>query len=217
MRPDWLRHLLAMLFLIPLLASTAWAQRDNDDFVLAAANDQVDRVRAMLARGVGPDVVNALGETALAVAARAGNAATLDVLLAAHAEVDARTRFGDTALSLAALGGHLPIVKRLRSAGAKVDVPRTWTPLIYAATGGHDDVVRYLLGEGADINATSPSGTTALMMAVREGRFSTVDLLLAARADPNRRNDHDLSAADFARRNENDQLVERLRKAGGRD
>ena len=42
----------------------------------------------------------------LVIAARAGNAATVDVLLAARANVNARNGFGDTALMVAALGGR---------------------------------------------------------------------------------------------------------------
>ncbi len=170
-----------------LLLALPWtvaAQNLNDDFVLAAANDRVSEVKALLQRGLDPGTVDKNGDTALVAAARGGNAATVDVLLAARAPVNARTRFGDTAISLAALNGHLGVVRQLRAAGGEVNTPRTWTPLIYAATGGHNEVVLYLLKEGADINAESPSGTTALMMATREARFATVELLIAQRADP---------------------------------
>lgn len=89
--------------------------------------------------------------------------------------------------------------------------------MIYAATGGHDDIVRYLLAEGADINAASPSGTTALMMAVRENRASTLELLLAKGGDPNLRNQDGASALDWAKRNEDRVMVEQLKRAGARD
>ncbi len=60
-------------------------------------------------------------------------------------------------------------MRTLRARGAALENPG-WTALIYAATGGHDAIVTYLLAEGANINAPSPNGTTALMMAVREGK-----------------------------------------------
>ena len=88
--------------------------------------------------------------------------------------VDLRNRFGDTPLMAAVLHGHVDVAKKLRARGAAVNGPG-WTPLIYAATGGHEDLVRWLLAEGAAIDATSPNGTTALMMAAREGRYKVRD------------------------------------------
>jgi hypothetical protein len=198
---------------IPLAAV---AQQLYEDFVIAVNNDRVSQVKALLARGMDPDTVDPNGEPVLVAAARAGNTATVEVLLAGKANVNARSRFGDTALMVAALNGHLELVRKLRVRGAAVDQPG-WTALIYAATGGHDDVVRYLLAEGANVNAGSPNGTTALMMAVREGRMTTVELLLARGANPNLRNENGASALDWANRNDDRALAERLRRAGARD
>ncbi len=198
---------------------TAFAQRGTpriyDDFVLAVVNDRASEVKELLARGMDPDTVDPNGDPVLVVAARAGNRATVDVLLAARANVNQRNRFGDTAIMVAALNGYLDIVRTLRSKGAELDSPG-WTPLIYAATGGHDDIVRYLLAEGANINAASPNGTTALMMAVRESRLDTVDLLLSRGADVNHRNENGATALAWAEKNDDRSLVERLRRAGAR-
>jgi hypothetical protein len=184
--------------------------------VIAAENDRSVEVRRMLERGVSPDTAGPNGDPVLVIAARAGGGATVDVLLAAHASVSAKTRYGDTALMAAALSGRLDIVTKLRRAGATLDAPG-WTALIYAATGGHDDVVRYLLVEGADINAASPNGTTALMMAVREGRLSTAELLIVQGADVNRRNENGASALTWATRDNDKAMADRLRRAGARD
>jgi ankyrin repeat protein len=119
-------------------------------------------------------------------------------------------------MMLAALNGHVGIAKALRVKGAGVD-GSGWTPLIYAATGGHDDIVRWLLGEGADVNAASPNGTTALMMAVRENRYSTAILLIARGANVNHRNENGASALDWAKRANDQAMIERLKRAGARD
>ena len=156
-------------------------------------------MKALLARGVDPNTVDPNGDPVLYMAARAGNAATVDVLLATKVNVDARNRFGDTPLMGAALEGHLDIVRKLRARGAAVDF-KGWTPLIYAATGGRDDIVAFLLDQGANVNAESPNGTTALMMAVREGKGSTVELLIKRGADVNHRNENNISALDWAKR-----------------
>ena len=202
-----------LLILIAVVAPAALAQVVEEDLVIFAGNDRADRVRELLQKGAKPDAQNARGETALAAAARAGNIATIDVLLAGGANVNARTRHGDLPIALAAYAGQAEVVRRLRAAGAVLDAPRSWTPLIYAATAGQDDIVRYLLAEGAEINAGSPNGTTALMMAIREGRFVTAELLLKERADPNRRNDNGMTALDFARRNDDKAMVESLKRA----
>ena len=203
--------IIALAWALPLAAQSLL-----EDFFIAVANDRAGDVRAMLARGVDPNVVDANGDPALVVAARAGNLATVEVLLAAKADPDRRNRWGDNPMMLAALNGHAGIAKALRARNAAVD-GKGWTPLIYAATGGHDEIVRWLLGEGADVNAASPNGTTALMMAVRENRYSTAILLIARGADVNRRNENGASALDWAKRGDDESMVERLRRAGARD
>ena len=55
------------------------------------------------------------------------------------------------------------------------------------------------------------------MMAARESRFDTVELLLSRRAEVNRRNEQEMSALDFARRRGDEPMIERLRRAGARE
>jgi ankyrin repeat protein len=199
-----------------IIAAPAHAQRLYDDMIAAGASDRAGEVKALLARGVDPNTVDPNGDPLLYMAARAGNAATVDVLLATKVNVDARSRFGDTPLMGAALEGHLDIVKKLRARGAAVDF-KGWTPLIYAATGGRNDVVAFLLDQGANVNAQSPNGTTALMMAVREGKGSTVELLIKRGADVNHRNENGASALDWATRGNETAMEQQLRRAGARD
>ena len=186
-----------------------------DDFALAAFNDRDDEVRLMLSRGMDPGTVCPDGTPVLATAAREGSEKVVDVLLAAGAKVDQPNTYGDTALKLAALNGRMSIAKKLRARGAQIETPG-WTPLIYAATGGHDEMVRYLLAEGANINAVSPNGTTALMMAVREEKFSTAELLIARGANVNIRNEQGATALSWAERSGDMTLVQRLQRAGAR-
>jgi ankyrin repeat protein len=216
MRIDRRRALRAFVLLASLGAAPALAQRLYEDTIAAVANDRASEVKALLARGVDPNIVDPNGDPLLYTAARAGNRATVDVLLASKVNVDARNRFGDTPLMGAALEGHLDIVRKLRARGAAVD-GRGWTPLIYAATGGRDDVVAYLLDQGASVDATSPNGTTALMMAVRAGRGSTVELLVRRGADVNHRNENGVSALDWAKRGNEAAMEQLLRRAGARD
>ena len=205
-----------VLALLAAFAFPAFAQQLYDDLIVAVQNDRAADVRAFIVRGVDPNTVDPNGDPLLYTAARAGFAATVDVLLAAKANVNAKNRFGDTPLMGAALAGHLEIVRKLRMRGAELEPPG-WTPLIYAATGGHDTVAAYLLDQGARIDATSPNGTTALMMAVREGHASTFDLLVRRGADIHHRNENGVSALDWAKRGNETAMADRLRRAGARD
>lgn len=215
MAPD-LRRIAATFVFAVACAQPLHAQQLLDDLFIAAVNDRGDQVKAILARGIDPNSVDKNGDPAIVAAARAGSASAVDALLAAKVEVDKRNRWNDTALMVASLNGHAGIAKALRQRGAAVTM-KGWTPLIYAATSGHDDLVRWLLGEGSEINAVSPNGTTALMMAVRENRYSTALLLIARGADVNRRNENGASALDWAKRNDDAPMTERLKRAGARD
>jgi ankyrin repeat protein len=197
--------MLIAAFLLAIAAVPALAQQVYDDLIIAVSNDRADEVKRLLARGMDANSVDPNGDPLLFIAARAGYRATVDALLAAKANVNAKNRFGDTPLMAAALNGHLEVVRKLRTRGADID-PRGWTPLIYAATGGHDD-----------INAQSPNGTTALMMAVREGRGSTFDLLMRRGADFQRRNENGASALDWAKRGNETAMADKLRRAGAKD
>jgi ankyrin repeat protein len=98
-----------ILFAIGLLVvpPMALAQALLDDLAQAVANDRVEEVRRLLARGMDPDSVDARGDTMLCVAARNGSRASAQALLRAKAHPDRPNRFGDTPLMLAALKGDL--------------------------------------------------------------------------------------------------------------
>ncbi len=184
--------------------------------IIAVSNDCASQVREFLAKGVDPNTVGPNGEPALVLASRAGYTATVDALLAAKANVDARSSVGDSAIMVAALTGQMDIVKKLRARGAQIN-NAGWTPLIYAATGGQDAIVEYLVAEGANVNAVSPNGTSALMMAVREGKGSTVTLLIAKGADVNARNQNGATALAWAQRQNESAMVAALKRAGGKE
>lgn len=210
-------RLFRLLLSVALVAAASPARADlYEDFIIAVNNDRVPQIREFLARGVDPNTVGPNGEPALVLAARAGYTGTVDALLAAKANVNARSAVGDSAIMAAALNGHLDLVKKLRSRGAEINNPG-WTPLIYAATGGQDAIVEYLIAEGANVNALSPNGTSALMMAVREGKGSTVTLLIAKGADVNQRNQTGGTALAWALRGNEQAMATALRRAGAKE
>jgi len=181
-----------------------------DDFFRAVAFDDASAVANLLARGFDPNARDGDGQCALGLAAREGSERVVDVLLKqAQLNIDTRNNTGETALMFAALHGRLQMAQRLIERGAAV-TQDGWNPLHYAATGPEPKIVALLLNKGAPIDARSPNGTTALMMAARYGSEQSVMLLLQQRADPAARNERGLNAADFARSAGRESLAKRL-------
>ena len=100
-------------------------------------------------------------------------------------DVEVRNRVDESPLMLAAFTGDLALCRQLIAKDADVNKPG-WAPLHYASTKGHVEVIRLLLEEHAYIDASSPNGSTPLMMAAMYGTPAAVKLLLEAGADHGR-------------------------------
>ena len=134
--------------------------------MVAARTGVVDSVTALLRHGAGAGVdarEGWRGQTALMWAAAEGHAAVVAPLVAAGADVDARSDGGFTPLAFAVRAGHGGTVEALMEAGADVDLalPDGTSPLHLAAINAHYDVALQLLEHGADAAAAEP-GWTAL-------------------------------------------------------
>lgn len=150
----------------------------------AVAENDIEEVKRLIAKGADINAKNDSGATPLQWAAAGRGMDTMVKLLIANgADTEARTPSGLTPLDLArhrehATGERTTIVNMLREHGAK-------GTLHGAACLGDIDEVKRLLDEGADINAKSESGWTPLHWAVSEGHESVVELLVARGADIN--------------------------------
>ena len=176
----------------------AWAG-SYDDFFMAVRLDNPIAVRALLRRGFDPNTLDPNGTPALIKALEEKSYKVAEVLTE-HAQIqpDLVSLRDENALMLAALRGQEDLIKRLLAKNAQVN-KSGWTALHYAATGGHAAIAAVLVRAGADLDATSPNGSTPLMMAAMYGNSETVKLLLGAGADASLRNQLELSAEDFAR------------------
>jgi outer membrane protein assembly factor BamB len=128
---------------------------------------------------------------ALREAARAGDLAQIESLLAAGAPVDAPARYGQTPLYFAAEKGHLEAARRLVEAGADVNVRDGFfgaSPLALAMWGDHFELVRYLLGHGAEDAALALAAAAErddvelARAALATGLIEPLDLAAARRA-----------------------------------
>lgn len=122
-------------------------------------------------------------------AARRGDLAAVERLLAAGAQVDA-TDGGATPLYLAAGEGHAAVVARLLAAGGDPRRPAsgpfgsTGTAIHAAVRYGHLDVVRVLLKAGVDANLPDDGVGPPLHTALRRGQTAAAELLKSSGARP---------------------------------
>merc|ERR1712038_394738 len=87
--------------------------------------------------------------------------------------------------------------------------------LMYAATHGNLDLVKILITKGLDVNAQDKvDGSTALMMAARNGHETVTEFLLEKGANPNFINDDGLSAMILAYQNGQQVIVQQLKAKG---
>ena len=195
----------ACLFSQVGLADTQTEQRDT--MTKAVKFDDINVVQTLISQGMDPNGSDHTGMPWLLIAAREKSEKVAKLLIDnPKTDVDALDPAGENALMFAALNKDLPLLKALIDKDAEVN-KKGWTPLHYAATSGDVEIIKVLLDEAAYVDAASPNGTTPLMMAARGGSVDAVNALLLGGADPTLKNQLGLSAADFARQNNNTDLA----------
>ncbi|MGA2852907.1 MAG: ankyrin repeat domain-containing protein [Verrucomicrobiota bacterium] len=111
--------------------------------------------------------------------------------------------YGRIPLHYAAAGGHFEAFVRLLESGNSIDAQddNGWTALHFAAQGGHSKIVEELLKRGANPRLATSCGNNPLWVGLMNtrGDFTIVNMLLAAGADPDRKNANGRSPRDIAR------------------
>ena len=174
---------------------------------LAAVNGDAKLLGRLLDAGGDVNLAGADGETLLMTVARGGHVEAARLLLERGAEVDAREQWhGQTALMWAAAQGHPDMLRELLAHGADVNArsnheewerqvtseprdkwlpPGALTPLLFAARENCLACLPVLLEAGADLNATTPDGISAAVLALINGHFDVAAALVEAGIDPN--------------------------------
>ena len=179
-----------------------------EEFFKAIEMDDDATVSALLARGFDGNTRDPKGQPGLYLALRDKSLKVSATLIGwRQINVELRNAADESPLMIAALAGLTDLSQKLIAKGADVNKPG-WTPLHYAATRGHVQIISLLLDNYAYIDASSPNGSTPLMMAAFYGTPSAVKQLLEAGADPLVKNDQGLTAIDFAQRNNRPESAE---------
>ena len=170
---------------------------------LAALAGQVDMIENLLANGAERWKFDADGFYPIHSAVHGGNTFAIEALATERTDFDRRSKSGETLLHLACLRKDLEVTKHLLT--KLVDV-NPWaapssiisqilsqmrikgssmTPLHYACCTHDFETAVLLLDHEALVNAPTPEGATALMMAVETEDTNLVNLLLQREAKVN--------------------------------
>lgn len=223
--------LMALLALAVGLSALRGQAAGDNPLVVAAKDDDVQAVRALIAKRANVNEPTRDGSTALLWAAYHSNLEMVRALIAAGAKVDTPNQYDITPLLQASRVGDAGVMQALIRAGADLarPYPDGETLLMGSARAGRVDAVRLLLETGADANAADTyQQQTALMWAAAEGHADVVKALLDAGADPNRKvyvttleerkhADHPtggFTALMFAVRNGHEEVARALVKSG---
>jgi ankyrin repeat protein len=181
--------------------------------------DSAPAVRLLVSRGASQPQEPVFGKaTPLALAALAGNAASVKLLHDAGESADAVFDYAGLSsaapLLLMVPTDDLAVATALLDAGAAVDRPDSegLTPLDWAVLGNHVELAQLFLARGADVNRLDKHGMTPLLYAasIDFGESAMLDLLLKSGARADVRTLENLTALDLARKNQHTHLLPSL-------
>lgn len=217
---------ICLAFCVSLLAAPLIANGQSmqeAEFFTAAAHNDADTLRRLIATGVSVDAKDGDGRTALLAATHSNAIEAAQVLIEAGANVNAKDRIEDSPYLYAGARGHLEILKMTLAHGADLKSTNRFggTALIPAAERGHVETVRTLIEAGVDIDHVNNLGWTALLEAIILGdggprHQQIVALLVKAGANVNLADANEATPLQHARNAGYHEMEKVLAAAGAR-
>lgn len=160
----------------------------KEDLLFQAINNQqIEKVKDLIADGVSLGAQNNEGETPLHVAIRSSNLALVQALILAGAPLETKNNRADTPLSTAAKYGSAEMIQMLIDAGANL-LCRDWldqTLLHNAVRFNTLDAIQTLIHAQAPVDISGPGYMTPLHYAARGKNLEILEALVLAGANIN--------------------------------
>lgn len=204
---------LGLLAIAQLHSSQAMASSLSDFFKAIQFDDEY-RLNILLLKGMDPNTRNEQGFPAVTYAMIQNSPKSVALLLRAPGfDPNALDGRGETPLMVASALDKPQWVAALLAKGAKQGGHGEWTALHNAAASGSTASVDLLLKWGSPVDVLSPSDTTPLMMAARQGKDNTVRQLLKQGANPGLKNQAGYNAAGYAMKANRPELAMEIMKS----
>jgi quinoprotein dehydrogenase-associated probable ABC transporter substrate-binding protein len=201
---------------------------------LAVINGDTEMIAYLLDQHAQVDEPDSDGYTPLALAAARNKTTAIKVLLARGAGIETPIPGGYTPLFVAVAEGKLAAAEQLIQAGARCQGaygPQGLTLLMAIATQrpperrltqvlqkvGPVQVAQDLITRGAEVNATTSSGVTALMIAAAHDNPPVIGVLVRAGAKTDAKSAQGQTALDIALQNGNESAVRILQLLAGEE
>lgn len=173
----------------PSASPTPYVVAEASEWTTAMESDDTQELSALI-DATGPTAIID-GRPALSIAADAGNADAVAILVEAGADVeirDERERSKWTALHFATNANCVPCMETLIAAGAdplhRDSFFPARGPMHIAASVGAIDALELLLASGVEVDTFDGAGGHALLWAAFKGQTDTAVFLLEQGADP---------------------------------
>ena len=167
------------------------SEQKPNNLIDAVTTGDLPRINQLISEGIEINEVDYENDdfTPLMLAINIERADMVKALVDADAYLYDSTYVEDTPLGLAARKGNLEIVRLLLQAGANPDDGGESPTLCYAVSRQHIDIIKALIQWNADVNLTTPSRISPLMIAAGIGNLEIVKLLVKSGADVNSTDD----------------------------